>query len=331
MPRRSSILLLWFGLAGAACDDRVALGAWGSGGNGTGGTLPLAGADAGGASGAPDEAGAAGEPAAGGGGAGGPEPPSYTGCLTPGTPEPVNVDGEAVGITIPYSDYEWPVELESLEWDVTVESEHTRDGYFFAQQFELEGAYGLVGLQARGGYQALPGGPIVIANMVVFWISSSLEAELGDVPYPDARTALTVSMGAEWWTVHALYDWQACRAYRFRVAPHSEASSGDVWYGAWVTDVESGSETHIGRILVPSERGRLAPETSYWTNRIGYDPLLRCDDAEPAAVFFGTPTANNGTLLPTATVNRFAEPPLCPGARFSVFREGVRQETGLEP
>ena len=43
---------------------------------------------------------------------------------------------------------------------------------------------------------------------------------------------------------------------------------------------------------------------------------------------YGTPTANEGELVPTHT-NSFIDPPRCPTSRFTELPEGVRHEIAL--
>jgi hypothetical protein len=324
MGRKRALVATLFPLAlahGVACDDRVSLGSWqaavSGGGGAAGGGSATGGASIG------EQAGSAGED----------DGATATLCGSGGDAGSLEPGGSAVGVTVTYTDWTWPATFDSLEWELGVESEFDRDGYFWAHRFAFVGGpTGFVGIQARGGYQAEPpDGFIDVTNMVVFWISSSpLRAELGDVPYPDARTYLTSESGSEWWTIHARYDWDACKTYQFRVGPQATESSGDVWYGAWVRDRATSVETYIGRILVPAAWGKLE-SSSMWSTRIGYAPLGSCRDPEPASALFGIPTADGGTLRPSSHTNRLAEPRECGTSRVTDFRNGVRQEIGLPP
>jgi len=254
-------------------------------------------------------------------------------CGVDAQPGEPNRAGSTIDVTIPYTDWTWPSPFNSLEWDLVVESESRQDGYMWNHQFAFTGgAVGFLGLQARGGYQAdPPDGPIELTNMVVFWVSSSpRRAELGDVPYPDARTALQLDRGLEWWTIHVKYPFKACRPYHLTVALESTDASGDLWYGAWIRDPASAAQTFLGRILVPAAWGPLRPSTSMWTNRIGYSKLASCESAEPASAAFGFPTANGGALVPTAQTNRFASVLACGSSRFTALPGAVRQEMAFE-
>ena len=322
MIRDSLLALSLIGLG--ACSEQVPLGSWARPGGGVGGDGGTAGGGGGGG-------GAAG--AVSGGDAGAAGGGDVFACRAAGNPQAINLGGDDVGVTIPYTDWPWPTALDSLEWDLTVEVVPENDGYFWSHQFDFEGkAGGFLGLQARGGYQADPPlGRVEITNMVTFWISGSmLGAELGDVAYPNARTALTQSTGGEWMTIHVRYAWEVCKTYHFRVAIELTDASGNLWYGAWVEDTETALETYLGRIQVPGDWGRIAG-TSNWTNRIGHDRLLTCNDPEPVSAFFAEPTGNAGSVRPGPPENRFASPELCAGSRFSEFSTGIRQEVGLDP
>lgn len=271
---------------------------------------------------------------AGAAGSGGTDPGSVWSCADTGTPGPLSVAGDTTGITLTYTDWAWPTPLDSLEWDLMVESDFQRDGYFWAHQFDFVGSPGgFLGLQSRGGYQAdPPDGPVETTNMVVFWISSSpLGAELGDVAYPNARTYFKSEAGGQWWTIHARYAFEACRVYRLRVARHSTDGAGNIWYGAWIRDTVTNLETFVGRILVRASWGQLAAASSMFSNRIGYAALTSCESPEPASARFGVPSANGGGVRPSSHTNRFADPRQCPTSRFTELAGSVRHEIGLMP
>lgn len=293
------------------CSEQVSLGAWNSSGV-TGGGAATGG---GGSSGA------------GNGGGGAKSCPREA-----GTPGPRNAAGSKLEVTVTYTDWTWPAPSDSLEWDFTLENGVSRDGYFWAHGFDLVGSTGgFIGLQYRGGYQAdPPDGVVQVENMLVFWMSSHpLRAELGDVAYPNARKYLKIDANGEWWTIHALYDWQVCRTYRLRVARHSTEANGDIWYGAWVLDTVTNVELFFGRILVPAAWGQISTTTQMWSNRIGFTELRSCSELEPVSAIFGYPTANSGTVHPGPPQNRFESPPSCGSSRFTDFPDEVRQELGV--
>jgi hypothetical protein len=250
-------------------------------------------------------------------------------CGTEGEPEALNPDGESVGVSITYTYWSWPSQLDSIDTDFTIESEFTKDGYLWTHQFDfVGGGGGFVGLQARGGYQAEPPlGEVETTDMFVFWMpATSLDAALGDVPYPDARAAVVVQGGSQWRTIHVKYDWEPCRTYRLRVARESTTTAGNIWYGAWISD---GSErTYLGRMLVPGAWGKIDLRSSTWSNRFGYGTFRRCSDPEPASIFFGTPIGNDGAVQPIGFANTF-DPVACPTSRFTTFSNGVRQQIGF--
>jgi len=169
--------------------------------------------------------------------------------------------------------------------------------------------------------------------MAVFWISSPpIRAELGDVAYPEGRTYLRSEAGSQWWTIHVLYDLRACRLYRLRVARQAIEPTGDIWYGAWIRDGVTNVETFLGRILVPAAWGQMASEkTSMWTTRIGFRDISACDMPDPVSAIFGFPTANLGSLRPSAPENRFESPAHCGTSRFTLFPDAIRQEVAVVP
>jgi hypothetical protein len=364
------VLALLAAASGASgCNEDFPLGAWGellaggAGAGGSGGSAGGAGAAGGGAlggsgvsgsstSGATSSGGAtpagsgsgadsggdnAGEGGvlAGASGTGGAAERPQPVCLQPGTPGPVNVGTPgAVGTTGTYTDWTWPSAVDSMEWSVTIEKDYEGSGYYYAYQFSFtEGQTGFFGLQAGGGYQSdPPNGSIDFTKIAVFWIAAPapMRAELGDIPYPDARTYLQNELGTTWWTIHARYDWQPCRSYRLRIGPESRAESGAVWFGAWVHDPVTELETFMGRMLLPENWGLLSPFTSQRTS-----PIIRlpgpssCNEPNPSSVLFSEPSGNGGSVLPSLRNHRFASPPRCATSRFTDFEYAVRQELGI--
>jgi hypothetical protein len=238
-----------------------------------------------------------------------------------------------VGTTGTYTDWTWPSAVDSMEWTVTIETDYGVSGYYYAYQFSFtEGQTGFFGLQAGGGYQSdPPSSPIDFTKIAVFWIAAPapMRAELGDIPYPDARTYLDTELGSTWWTIHARYDWQPCRAYRLRIGPESEDENGSVWFGAWVYDPVTQVDTFIGRMLLPQTWGLLSPFTSQRTSPIPLPGPSSCDEPNASSVLFSEPRGNGGTVLPTLRNNRFASPAHCATSRFTDFEYAVRQELGI--
>lgn len=313
----------------------VAVGGTGGGANGGGaemGGASASGGDAGGAGGSGGEGGEAGSSTASGGSAG------SMGCQTPGTVSPLNSPGSDVDVTATSTDFTWATGFDSTEIELVVESEHVRDGYFWAYQFSLAGnpVGGFVGLQANGGYQAVPpNGEVELTTMAVFWISGApLKAALGNIAFPDARTYLKVDNPATtpnpntWWTIHAKYPFSRCRPYRLRVARVAQESNGDIWYGATIRDVQASVDTYIGRILVPAAWGQIR-STSAFTDRIGWGTATSCSYPEYASGRFSFPSAGDGSLLPLTHPNRFAVPAHCGTSRFTELAGGVRHELSV--
>jgi hypothetical protein len=251
-----------------------------------------------------------------------PGPLNYPGTLSPGN----------VGTTNLYTDWSWPTPVDSLEWDLVLETDPVTDGYYWAHQFSfVNGLTGFFGLQAHGGYQTTLTAKIDAVKMAVFWIGGGqLGAELGDIPYPDARTLVVNARGADWQTIHAKFAWTACHVYHLKIAKNGSDDYGNIWYGAWIDDRTTGASTFIGRIAVPLEWGQLSRLSTTITTRIDNigQLITLCNQPEPASAIFGTPSANDGTILPTH-INRFVMPPRCPSSRFTELPEGVRHEIGL--
>ncbi|HEU5073286.1 MAG TPA: hypothetical protein VFU02_03920, partial [Polyangiaceae bacterium] len=182
--------------------------------------------------------------------------PGLPECLAVATPGPVNPTGSEPDpkATETATDWTWPVAMRSLEWDVKVEREIVRppgvedptSGYYYAHQFSFQGGNpGTFGIQAEGGYDEYPGQQFEFTKIATFWLSA-LDAELGDIPSPDARVGTYTVFGIEYLTIHARFAWEVCRTYRFRIAPHSSEADGSTWYGAWIVDVDAGVETLLG-------------------------------------------------------------------------------------
>ncbi len=317
VPRSCSIFLLWFALAAAGCREKVALGGWDVG----------AGTTDGGAAGA------------GTGNTGTIELPS---CLQQGSPGPLNSAGEVFGATETATDWNWPSPVTSMQWDLMVEREIVRDppgspatgGYYWAHQFSLlEGAAGFLGIQAEGVYQAdPPTSELQITKMAAFWLAGPpLAAELGDIAYPDARVAPTTAAGVSYLTIHARFDWKACRVYRFRLGPHSTENDGSVWYGAWIEDTETSVDTFLGRMLLPADSGTFSPFSISRTMPIEFGEPMSCDVPPEGSAVFGTPSTIEGDIRASVAAHRFRQPLACASSRFTEFQGAVRHELGLRP
>jgi hypothetical protein len=229
-----------------------------------------------------------------------------------------------------------------MQWELMVEREIERaspaaapsSGYYWAYQFSfLEGAAGFLGIQAEGVYQTdPPDSPVEVTKMAVFWLSGPpLAAELGDIAYPDARVAPTTAAGVSFSTIHARFDWQACRVYRFRIGPHSTEADGSTWYGAWIDDTQAGVETLLGRMLLPADSGPLSPFSVSRTIPIEFGEPASCDMPAAGSALFGRPRVSDEGAAPIGATNRLVEPLRCPSSRFTEFEAGVRHELGVRP
>jgi hypothetical protein len=311
--------LIGVALSTSACQDDFPLGSWG--------TVPT-----GPSTSASTSATASSPPPLG--------PPT---CGELGTPGALNTPGTAVGTTTLYTDWSWPTPVDSLEWDLVMETDPVTDGYYWAHQFSfVDGLTGFLGLQAHGGYvdpnATGPGSQVPdFTKMAVYWIAGPpTDAELGDITAPgQARKAVVTQGNVQWMTIHAKFDWTACDAYHLRLAKDSTADDGDVWYGAWILDKTTEVETFLGRILVPAAWGQLSSLSTTITTRIDLaataPPVVTCTDPEPASGIFGTPTGDDGQVLPIGHINRFAVPARCGTSRFTELPEGIRQEIGVRP
>ena len=302
-------LLLGLALAASACEDDFPLGSWGVTAKPT---QPVAASPA---------------------------------CGELGTPEPVNQAGPSIGTTTPSTVWSWPAPVDSMEWDLVIETDPQTDGYYWAHQFSwVGGLKGYFGLQAFGGYQEDPtptatmpnGSPVEFTKIALFWVAGqTLTGELGDITgSKNARVALQQEPGVTFLTINARYDWTACNVYRLRLARYSTEDDGSVWWGAWIENQTTNDITLLGRILVPSSWGQLQQFSTMYTARIDNAPgaaVSTCSEPEPASAIFGTPTANDGQVLPVDHQNGFPTPARCPTSRFTPLATGVRQEIGLRP
>lgn len=306
----------------AACSSgRVPLGAWTELGEASGGTASA------GASGSNNTGGAG----AGGDAGGTAEDPLYRACRDAGTILASTPRGTSTAPTVTYTEWTWPASPDSLEWDVQVESDLRNDGYFWAHQFSFGDVHAFMGMQANGRYSRDPPdtGPPITTNMVLLATEEMpAAAALGDEMPPNAH--YVNDSVTQWWTIHVRYEWKSCRSYHLRLWRESTEASGDSWYGASITDTEAGATTYLGHISVPTSWGPLAPKSTMWSNRIGWQALTTCNSAETGSAFFSTPTANDGTMRPESHASQFGENS-CALSRIVEFSNGVRQELGVHP
>jgi len=171
--------------------------------------------------------------------------------------------------------------------------------------------------------------------MVVFWVGggANRNAELGDIKGPNARTLVVSARGTDWMTIHARYEWQACNVYHLRIEQDDTDANGDIWYGAWIEDRTNHVTTFLGRISVPAEWGQFSQLSTSITTRIDDKPgapVVNCSVPEYASAIFGTPTANDGQVVPmTPPTTMFIDPPRCPTSRYTNLATGVRHEIAV--
>jgi hypothetical protein len=223
--------------------------------------------------------------------------------------------------------------MDSVEFDLQIDTEPATDGYLWSYQFGfVAGTSGLLGFQGNGWYQSDPAAVVETTKFAFFWISgANLPAELGnDITPPDSRTAQEFQMGVAWTSIHAKFDWQTCKRYRFRLALDGTDDNGDLWYGAWLTDPDDGQRMFLGRMLVPVAWGQLSTSSSMWTNRI-LGGLANCSVIQPVVGVWSKPLGNDGALEPLSYNTRFETPTKCGSSRFTDFPGAIRQELGVAP
>lgn len=275
-----------------------------------------------------------------GGGAGDASTPEFPSCFASALPGPFNAPGLLLGSTETSTDWLLPAATEGLEWELLIEDEiepraageAPTSGYYWSQQFYyVQGLAGRIGLQAEGIYQP---DPIVdptnrtIGKMAAFWLAGPpLAMELGDIPHPQARTAIQVAAGATWGTIHALFEWQTCHVYVLRVGPESTDEAGNTWYGAWIADETDGTNTFLGRMLVPADTGLLSPFVRTYTSPIDHVEPQSCEVSQYSSAIFGAPRDDHGNRAQWSS-NAFVAQ-RCATSRFSMFDGAVRHELGV--
>lgn len=278
-------------------------------------------------------------PAMGSADAGSDPPLPLPQCGQEGEPQPFNQPGAEIGPTEVRTDWLWPAPTRALQWELVIERDVAprsavqapTGGYYWSHHFTFEeGVAGIFGIQSEGGYQSdPPDSRVQFTSMAVFWLSGPpLAGELGDIAYPDARVAPMTASGAQWLTIHARLEWQECHVYRFRVAPHSEDEEGNVWYGAWITDVTDDVETFLGRMLLPTDTGALVPFSTSRTAPIDFG-ALRCDEPDPVSAMFGAPFSEQDGWQARHGTTRFSSRRRCPTSRFTYFERAVRHELSV--
>lgn len=265
---------------------------------------------------------------------------SFPSCRADANSGPFNAPGLLLGATETSTDWLLPAPTEALEWELMIEdeieprtaNEAPTSGYYWSQQFYfVQGLAGRLGIQAEGLYQPDPIArptDVSFTKMAAFWLSGPpLAAQLGDIPYPDARTATQVAAGATWGTIHARFEWQTCHVYSLRFGPESTDENGNIWYGAWIEDTTDGSSTFLGRMLLPADTGLLSPFVRTYTSPIDFGEPQSCEISQYSSAIFGAPKSASGISAKLSSNNFLA--PRCATSRFSLFDGAVRHELGV--
>jgi hypothetical protein len=260
-------------------------------------------------------------------------------CGAVGNPGPTNAWGLDIAPTETSTDWTWSAPADSIQWELMIEREIVRPpsgpngGYYWFQQFSfVQGVAGIIGLQAEGIYQATLAMTPDVTKMAVFWVSGPpLDAELGDIAYPDARVAEETAAGATWTTIHARFDWQACHVYRMRFAPEVTEAGGNTWYGARILDKTTDQEILLGRVLLPADVGQISPFSISRTSAVDWGSPAECSALPYGSAVFGAPMAVDGSHLDAAHSNRFSQSARCGTSRFTDFPGAVRHELATPP
>jgi hypothetical protein len=270
------------------------------------------------------------------GDAGTEEPAGMPACNALATPGDISGVGIQFAATETSTDWTWSSPADSIQWDLMIEGEverptETSPGYYWAHQFWFErGVTGIIGLQDEGKYQSdPPGGTAEWTKMAVFWLSGPpIDAEYGEIGYPNARIYTQPAAGLNWTTIHAKFEWVPCHIYQMRFAPDT-TEAGSTWYGAWITDRTTGKTTLLGRMLLPQDAGQISPYSVSRTTTITREPTS-CEPSPRVSAIFGKPTAVDGSRTHSEHGNRFTTPAGCRRSRFTDFPDAVRHEMSVE-
>jgi hypothetical protein len=245
--------------------------------------------------------------------------------------------GDGIAVTETSTDWSLPEPTTGMEWTLTIEREvppvtPETVGYYWHNQFSfVPGIAGRIGFQAEGFYDPKTGAPgsTEYTRMVVFWLSGPpLDAELGDIPFPDARVATESAVGLDWQTIHAKFDWQVCHTYRFRVDIESTEANGNMWYGAWITDETDSVVTFLGRMLMPQDVGLLSTLSSTRTSPIRFGITTSCDQLYQTSAIFGAPTSVDGQRS-VRVADHFFQPYGCRQSLIADYDDAVRHQLSV--
>ena len=166
------------------------------------------------------------------------------------------------------NNYNFDVDLE-----VTDAPEIDAHTLFWTHQFSfVNGSGGYIGLQVVGSQKK-----------AIFSIWGAITGEPGN----------SFEENGSGWQIIIDYDWKLNRRYRLRIWKMEVEENGDEWWLASVYDYTSGSDTVIGKILVPSSWGWLTSPSVTWIEYAGYDNYDPEDIPYTRAVFSNHFARNN--------------------------------------
>lgn len=235
--------------------------------------------------------------------------------------EPSSVEGGAIAAAVaeaipdgPSSQWNFPASpggYYNLDQRLTILNHTASANIYWAHQFGFVGGDGgYLGLQV-GSYP----NDTKIALFSIWGANGASGANCG-----------TFVEGAPGYTCRLdPFNWVQGRTYRLRIWVTGEDSLGD-WWGAWVQDTTTGTDTQIGRIRVPKAWGWLKPVSMSWTEQFGVKGTI-CDENPWGYAHFAWPTANNGSVS-IATHSHHMNPGDCPAYSRVVEYAGDLQEIG---
>jgi len=156
--------------------------------------------------------------------------------------------------------YNFDVDLE-----ITDAPETSTHVLFWAHQFGfVNGNGGYIGLQVVGSQKK-----------AVFSIWGAITGEPGNMIEEDGKV----------WSIVVDYNWKLGQKYRLRIWELKVESNGDEWWLGAVYDYASGTDTTIGKILVPAAWGWLTSYSITWIEYAGYNDHNPSDIPYTRAVF----------------------------------------------
>jgi hypothetical protein len=218
-----------------------------------------------------------------------------------------------------YSNWTWPASATgyyNFDERLTVLGHTAGTNYFWAHQFQfIGGEAGYLGLQV-GSYP----NNSKIALFSVWGANGAQGANCG--PFNQGGSGYTCRLDP--------YNWATGRAYRLRLWSVGEDSLGE-WWGAWVQDTVTGTDSYVGKIRVPLAWGWLAASSVSWTQYFGASPS-NCEALPWAKAQFGFPTANSAGVTISSHSHSISSQGNCPEySRMSEVSGADVQEMGRAP